>query len=142
MLHGVEHALRVVERRQGYYCFANGVFANSISQRFLALGVATGNTACKYRERVIIEIDMGIINELIGSVLFYRIATGTLKGVAVAASLDIVAADRYRNLIFAICVAVDEFVVLVARHTVNIECHTIDRNRGTRIANCASHFET
>ena len=85
---------------------------------------------------------MGIINELIGSVLLYRIATCTLKGVAVAASLNIVAANRYRNLIFTISIAVDEFVVLVARHAVNIECHTIDRNRGARIANCASHFET
>ena len=64
---------------------------------------------------------MGVIKELIGVILFCRIATGALKGVAVAASFDIVVADRHRNLIFTISIAVDEFVVLVARQAVNIE---------------------
>ena len=97
----------MVKRCQGNNCFAYGVLAHSISQRFFTFGITASYAAGKSRESVVIEIDMGVINELIGSVFFCRIATCTLKGVAVAASLYVMAANGYRNFIFTIRVAVD-----------------------------------
>ena len=85
----------MVERRQSNHCLADGVLAHAVAQWLLALGLSAGNAAGKNNEGVVVEVKVGVAQELIGLVGIGRITSGTLKGVTLAARLNIMASDGY-----------------------------------------------